>query len=325
MIKFRPLTLLERDLILLASTLLAWATYRFVEMPFRFGIPGRRKMFGLGAGMTMVALAGIAVIWGRGFDFRLPPEIRAMASVPTESFKWRFHECLLDLGKETDFADSCVERDRRPLVLIWGDSTAGALLPGLRKAQETRNFGIAQLTSSSCIPALNADIVSTPGCRAMNDKVFSLVRQIKPDIVLLHGTWEKHLDNVAETVVALKETNARVVVLGGVPAWPRGLPSEVLRYFILHRALIPERSPSAVPPTAYDAVMRARLEPLGAEFISASDVFCNAQGCVTRIGDAAADITVSDQVHITEKGSVFLIASIIDRLLGGKASASKPR
>ena len=96
-------------------------------------------------------------------------------------------------------------------------------------------------------------------------------------------------------------------------------------YFILHRTLIPERSRSAVPPTAYDAVMRARLEPLGAEFISASDVFCNAQGCLTRIGDAAADITVSDQVHVTEKGSVFLIASIIDRLLGGEASASKPR
>ena len=249
-----------------------------------------------------------------------------MASVPTESFKWRFHECLLDLSKETNFADTCVERDRRPLVLIWGDSTAGALLPGLRKAQETRNFGIAQLTSSSCIPALNADIVSTPGCRAMNDKVFSLIRQIKPDIVLLHGTWEKHLDNVAETVVALKkETNARVVVLGGVPAWRRGLPSEVLRYFILHRTLIPQRSPAAAQSSAYDAVMRARLEPLGAEFISASDVFCNAQGCLTRIGDAAADITVSDQVHITEKGSVFLIASIIDRLLAGAAPASKAR
>jgi len=324
-IKFGPLTLLERQLILLASMLLAWATYRFVEIPFRFGLPSRRKMYSLGAGMAMVAVAGAAVVWGRGFDVRLPPEIRAMASVQTESFKWRVHECLLDLSHETNFADSCVERDRRPLVLIWGDSTAGALLPGLRKAQEERGFGIAQLTSSSCIPALNADIESTPNCRAMNDKVFSLVRQIKPDIVLLHGTWEKHLDNVAETVVALKkETNARVVVLGGVPAWRRGLPSEVLRYFMLHRTLIPQRSPGAAPPSAYDAVMRARLEPLGAEFISASDVFCNAQGCLTRIGDAAADITVSDQVHITEKGSVFLIASIIDRLLVGAASA-RPR
>jgi hypothetical protein len=50
-----------------------------------------------------------------------------------------------------------------------------------------------------------------------------------------------------------------------------------------------------------------------------------AQGCLTRIGDVPADITVSDQLHITEKGSVFLIASIIDRLLGGGESADKVR
>jgi peptidoglycan/LPS O-acetylase OafA/YrhL len=325
-IKFGPLNLVERELILLASGLLAWATYWYVERPFRFGAPSRRKLFALCAGMVLVGVAGAVIVWGRGFDFRLPAEIRAMAHVPTQNSRWRFHQCLLDLSREMSFADECVDRTRRPLVLIWGDSTAGALMPGLLKAQQTRDFGIAQLTSSSCIPALNADIPSTPKCRAINDKVLALVREIKPDIVVLHGTWEKYLDHVAETVVALKtQTNARIVVLGGVPAWRRGLPSEVLRYFMLHRSLLPPRSDEAMPSASYDALMREKLVPLGAEFISASDVLCNQDGCLTRLGDTAADISASDQVHLTEKGSEFLIGSIIDRLLGGAAPAGKPR
>jgi peptidoglycan/LPS O-acetylase OafA/YrhL len=323
-IKFGPLTLPERELILLASALLAWSTYRYVERPFRFGVPSPRKTFALGAGMALIAVAGVAVYSGNGFDFRLPAEIRAMANVPAQNAQWRFHRCLLDLSREMTFADECIDRSRRPLVLIWGDSTAGALMPGLLKARETRDFGIAQLTSSSCVPALNADIPSTPNCRAINDKVLSLVREIRPDIVLLHGTWERYLDNVAETVAALKQhTGARVVVLGPVPAWQRGLPNEVLRYFMLHHSLIPQRL--AASTNWLDDVMRAKLTPAGAEFISAWDALCNADGCLTRTGDGAGDISTSDQVHLTEKGSEYLINAVIDRLLGGPAPASKPR
>jgi peptidoglycan/LPS O-acetylase OafA/YrhL len=322
-IKFAPLTLLERGLVVGLSFALAWATYRFVEIPFRFGRPSPLKILSLCSGMVLIAVAGGVVVEGRGFDFRLPAEIRELVHVRTDSSKWRFHECLLDLSHEMSYADSCVDRDRRPLILVWGDSTAGALLPGLRKVQEVGDFGIAQFTSTSCIPALNADIASTPNCRAINDKILSLARQIGPDIVLLHGTWGEHLDHVAETVLALKkQTTARIVVLGGVPAWRRGLPNEVLRYFMLYHRLIPLRSNVAAQSNRYDAIMRAKLVPLGAEFISASDAFCNAEGCLTRIGDTTADITVSDQVHLTEKGSVFLVQSIIDQLLRGRTARS---
>ena len=80
-IKFSPLTLLERELILLASVLLAWATYRFIERPVRFGTQGPRKAYALCAGMVLVALAGGIVVRAGGFASRLPAEIRAMAAV----------------------------------------------------------------------------------------------------------------------------------------------------------------------------------------------------------------------------------------------------
>jgi peptidoglycan/LPS O-acetylase OafA/YrhL len=321
-IKFAPLTLLERALVVGLSFALAAMTYRFVEIPFRFGCPNRFRIASLCSGMALVALAGGVVVEGRGFDFRMPPEIREMTDVRTDSSKWRVHECLLDLSHETSFAESCVDRNRRPLVFVWGDSTAGALLPGLRKAQETNDFGIAQFTSSSCVPALNTDVAGVPNCRAINDKVLALARDIKPDIVLLHSTWDGDLDGVARTVTALKQqTNARIIVLGSVPWWKRGLPNEVLRYFMLHHRPIPERSDRAEADSS-GARLREKLVPLGAEFISVWDTLCNADGCLTRIGDTAKDISASDQVHLTEKASTFLIQSIIDKVLRGQAPVS---
>ena len=317
-IKFAPLTLLERGLIVGLSFALAWLTYRVIELPFRSGKLGPLKVASLCAGMVLIAVSGAAVVQGRGFDFRLPPEIRQLASVPTGATQWRVHECLLDLSQETTFADTCIDNPpRRPLILVWGDSTAGALIPGLRKAQQSHGFGIAQYTSSSCIPALHIDVPGNPNCRMINDKILSIAQATKPDIILLHSTWDRYIDGVAQTVLELKRTTgARVVVLGSAPWWKRGLPNEVLRHFMLHQRLISERSTRAEPDGS--SALRARLVPIGAEYISAWNAMCNADGCLARLGDSAKDISASDQVHLTEAGSIFLVRSILNEMLHPK-------
>ncbi len=138
LIKFSPLTLLERGLILLLSVLLAWATYRFIEKPLRFGRSQPRKLVALGASIVLIAALGGTVVWGRGYDFRLPPEIRAMAGVPTQSAQWRYHRCLLDLGRDTSFADDCVDQGHRPLVVIWATRPRARCCPGCGRCRRRR-------------------------------------------------------------------------------------------------------------------------------------------------------------------------------------------
>src|SRR6202035_655355 len=67
-IKFAPLTLLERGLIVGLSFILAWLTYRFVEIPFRFGRPSSLRTASLGAAMVLVAAVGGVIVQGDGFD-----------------------------------------------------------------------------------------------------------------------------------------------------------------------------------------------------------------------------------------------------------------
>ena len=64
-----------------------------------------------------------------------------------------------------------------------------------------------------------------------------------------------------------------------------------------------------------DAQMRSEMRKVGAEYISAWDVMCNADGCLTRLGERPEDVVASDQHHLTESGSTFIIQSIKDKIV----------
>ncbi len=322
--KFAPPTLLEVGLVIAVSFILAWLTYEFVESKFRGGQTSRAKTGTLVTGMIFVAVAGFVIIKGQGFETRFPKELLEIAEVKGYPTTWRVHECLIDPKKETVFGKSCME-EARPLLFVWGDSTATALMPGLRQLQHERNFGLAQFTSNSCGPWLSVNVPGNPNCRSINDEVFGIVSRVRPEVVVLHARGSTRPEDIAgikKTILELRALSiSHIIVLGPVPVWKRGLPNEALRYFVFHHALIPERFSQRVYRSSWDdAQMRSALIEIGAEYISAWDALCDKDGCLTRLGERPEDIIASDQHHLTERGSKYLIETIKDEIAPWEAA-----
>ena len=99
----------------------------------------------------------------------------------------RTNACSI-LGQETSFADELPEHNRRPLVLLWGDSTAGALMPGLVKAQQTHDFGHRTIHRQLLHRRHSMPIFrGAPTAASITTGSLAIARQLQPDIVLLHG------------------------------------------------------------------------------------------------------------------------------------------
>ena len=86
-------TLIEIWLALIVAFILAWLTYRFVEMPLR-----RRPdvVPRLSFGLIAVGVAGIVTTAAGGFGFRFPQEIRDIALFPSQSNVGLLDQCFLE-------------------------------------------------------------------------------------------------------------------------------------------------------------------------------------------------------------------------------------
>ena len=302
---FRPLTTGESLGAIAAAILLAWLTYQLIERPIRAGRMGGATT--ALAGMAAVAAAAVVALWAPP---QLPKEIAALVNVHTGTPEWRSDRCMLNQPYQ-DFAPDCIE-PKRPLIALLGDSTAGALMPGLRHLQSRAQFGIAQLTVSSCQPLLAATARGmNDACLRRNREIVGRLAKTTPDVVLLHALWIAAADELQPTIAALRSLGVKhIIVLGQVPVWSDGLPGAVAAYYRRTGRLLPEQTPLFVD--SENEYMKDVSETLGVEYISARAVFCDASGCLNRIGN---ELLVSDTLHLTPAGSRYLIDRVAPMLL----------
>jgi peptidoglycan/LPS O-acetylase OafA/YrhL len=308
--KFSPLTDIERGLVIGATFILAWLTYKLLETPIRTSPLRNRLAISLAASMIAVAIFSQAPLFG--FGPKLPDAVARLLVVQPNGPEWRIQQCLLADTDTNNFSADCADR-KRPLLAIWGDSTAGALMSGFRNLQKTREFGIAQYTVSSCPPILIPAVVEKY-CLERNRQIVALIGSSAPDIVLLQALWSLNdtTEELKPTIDAIRAQHVtRIIILGPIPVWPGGLPNAVAAYFWRTRQVMPERSRFYYDRSSGDGTMRKIAADLGVEYISAREAFCDKDGCLTRVGDS---LMVRDWLHLTRTGSIFLSDAIAKQL-----------
>ena len=305
------------------SVLLAWLTYVLVEIPVRHGRFNRRAVTWLLVGL-MTAVGALSVWTWRenGFETRFPPIVRDMTArggsdVITEG--WRYHDCILEPRVDPSaYKDFCIETDRRPLVFLWGDSHAASLYPGFKALQDRGEyrFGIGERAGAICPPVLDAN--PRPMCREQNAASIDAIRQSRPDIVVLYAWWHHpryDLRGLEATVDELRRAGVpRIILLGAVPYWERPLPQLLLEAW--------RKGPYSQPPPLrlregldpelerITEQMRTRSEKMGIEFISGMQFFCNADGCLTRVNEAAQQPLSYDYGHLSTSAVTYYVEQL---------------
>ena len=185
----------EQLLILLLSLLVAWASWRFIEEPFR---ASRRfttvRAFAFAGAMVAAGCgAGALLYFSGGLPSRVAPSVvaldaasRSMAYLPARCSGMApvRRRALCPVGARNGTA---------PSFLLWGDSHAQAMKPAFDRAGEALGMSGRIASYPACPALLGLDRLDQPpshDCSAFNAQVLAALRQ-SPSIhrVFLVSRW----------------------------------------------------------------------------------------------------------------------------------------
>jgi peptidoglycan/LPS O-acetylase OafA/YrhL len=304
----REPTLTEAALMTVASIVLAWLSWRYVEQPFRQLREQKRSavlcggvaVFGIG-----IAIGALGVLL-KGLPQRFPDFVERQIPGVED---WGGDQCFnQDSTHPTPWtADACTRiRGSKGRILVWGDSFAAQYMPGILRNAHLIDANVLQYTFAGCPPILAYFSYARVGCSVFNRKVPSIVQDLKIDTVVLAARWTatpfRNIDELPETVAQLKAIAARVYVIGQSPEFEADVQHiDYISGNYKHNG--PAYSTIAFDPTLNERIAeRARQ----AHFIDPLLYLCNGRVCEYRSDD---DFYYADYGHFSTSGSVRAVRS----------------
>lgn len=305
------------------SFVLAWLTYRFIERPLRGSFDANAKAIVLICVMAIVAGAGLFVVKTDGLPWRFPKIIQQLTGYTYDpAVAYRDRTCFLDAEQEAKDFSKCITplREGKDTLYLWGDSHAAQLYPGYKK-YFGEQYDIIQRSSSACPPILGVKVSIRPYCEKINDFILDEIKSDKPTRLVIAANWEAYdWTKIQLTINELHDAGVKnIEIIGPVPHWEGRLPHLLYQYFQndpLRR--VPTRMNFGVgkPFAELDPQLSTLAASLNVGYVSAKDILCDRDGCITRFGDTVESLMSWDSTHLTERGSEFLVS----KFPGAKAS-----
>lgn len=321
-----PLPPKTLTMLVASSVILAWATWALLEKKIRHNTSPETTRFLL-LSVPAAALIGCTINYTHGLSVRYPNEIRAIAEYDYNGKKEaRTGRCFLKPAQsEKDFRDECHETDhssiKLPSIMLWGDSHAAQLYPGLLSWQKHEpKFLLQQYTASGCPPVLGIKIPKRENCEQINNFILQKIIDNRPDTIIIAGYWDGYkggehgkvsIEQIKKSIEKIKSLNIGTIVLvGQVPTWTTPQPKIILELWEKY-SIIPSHISYGLQSSSLktDEEMRSIAIEENIQFISPIDFFCNGSGCATFANIEKTVPVAHDYGHLSDVAAGKLLES----------------
>jgi peptidoglycan/LPS O-acetylase OafA/YrhL len=235
------LTPLQTAAVLAATFLVAFISYRLIEMPIRASksLPSRRLLFGVAAGCLLsLGMAGIMGVNAHGFPSRLPAEALKYAQGARD--RWPWDHCMPPVQR-LNRATVCrvgIVSNAAPSFLVWGDSHAAALAPAVDARAKTLGLTGWLIGYSRCPALFGAapmqHVADDHPCVEIAEKTYALIRDNHIQHVLLVSRWDSYVsgwerggtETTQDLTIAYTADGIRLI---GAPAFRRAVDDTLIR------------------------------------------------------------------------------------------------
>jgi peptidoglycan/LPS O-acetylase OafA/YrhL len=302
----------------------AFLSWRFVELPFRYGRfrPSRTRLFRLAlAGVTLLAGVAAALIYLNGISRAWSQDaVRVAGYLDYQpDNQYRAGLCFIDgeLGQKFN-ASICLRKSpAQKNYLLVGDSHAAALWYGLSETFSDVNF--MQATATGCKPLLEDQAVSSAlhrvskrqsTCQSLMSHLYKdYLPTHRIDSLLIAARWDpQDLDTLRGTLQLTAQLGLKVVLFGPIVEYDVALPRLL--------AISIQKNDLSIPPRhqlSENWILDAQMARLAhserdVKYISLIKPICEQHACALYAGDGVP--LEFDSNHLTREGSLAVAQRI---------------